>query len=106
MAFVPSAQPVRLASHCRIRSPVCARTVVPAFSRRTLLKAATALCLLPVKMSAAQSDVQKEDLVEGTGAGFKSGDTISVHYTLTLGAFDSPNVVDSSRSRGRPFRYV
>lgn len=103
MAFVSSAQ-ADFASQTRIRSPVCARITVPTFSRRTFLKAATALCVVPVKMSAAQSEVQQEDLVVGTGAAFKSGDTIFVHYTLTLGAFDSPQVIDSSRSRGRPFR--
>ncbi|CAN8063691.1 unnamed protein product [Agarophyton chilense] len=56
-------------------------------------------------MSAAGAEVQKEDLVVGTGAGLRPEDNVHVHYTLTLGGFDSEQVIDSSRSRGRPFQF-
>lgn len=44
----------------------------------------------------------------GTGATFKSNENVHLHYTLTLGGFEEQGgkVVDSSRTRGRTFRYV
>lgn len=49
-----------------------------------------------------------EDLTVGSGAGFKEKDNVSMHYTLTLDGFEENGgrVVDSSRTRGRPFSYV
>src|SRR5689334_398771 len=41
-----------------------------------------------------------EDVVEGTGAEVKSGDTVVMHY---LGTFDDGEKVDSSYDRGMPF---
>jgi len=43
-----------------------------------------------------------EDLVEGTGAEAKAGQTVSVHYVGTL---TDGRKFDSSRDRGTPFKF-
>lgn len=52
--------------------------------------------------------LEKIDVSVGSGAEVVSNKEVSVHYTLTLGGFEGSSgakVVDSSRSRGRPFKY-
>lgn len=48
------------------------------------------------------SGLKYVDLVEGTGATPKPGDTVFVHYTGTL---EDGTKFDSSRDRGRPFQF-
>lgn len=47
----------------------------------------------------ASAGVEVEDVVVGTGAGFSSGNPVKLHYTLTLGGWESDGgrvVVSSS----------
>lgn len=71
---------------------------------RTVYKASTATST-PSRYIAKMS-LQSTDLQVGTGDAVRPGATVSVHYTLTLNGFEDQNgnVVDSSRSRGRPFK--
>jgi FKBP-type peptidyl-prolyl cis-trans isomerase len=48
------------------------------------------------------SGLKYEDLVVGTGASPKSGDTVSVHYT---GWLTDGKKFDSSKDRGQPFQF-
>ena len=48
------------------------------------------------------SGLKYTDLVEGTGASPKKGQTVTVHYTGTL---ESGKQFDSSRDRGKPMEY-
>lgn len=53
--------------------------------------------------------VEKIDVTIGTGAEVVKNKEVSVHYTLTLGGFEGTagaKVIDTSRSRGRPFKYT
>src|SRR3990167_2747048 len=52
--------------------------------------------------SKAMQDLKKEDVVVGTGAEAKAGNTISVHYTGTL---TDGTKFDSSVDRGQPFEF-
>lgn len=76
--------------------------------RRVLggLLAATFMCATG-KASAADDAITVMDTKEGTGASPKEGQLVKCHYVLTLDGFseDGGRLVDSSRSRGRPFRY-
>lgn len=47
--------------------------------------------------------IQKQDLVEGTGAAAKKGDRVSVHY---VGRLLDGTQFDSSLDRGVPFEFV
>lgn len=107
MAFVPSVFSASLPSSFRSYTPKCSSCSIARYSRRAFLTASTAFALIPIKMSAAASGIQTEELATGNGQGFKSKDQINLHYTLTLNGFEDQGgkVVDSSRSRGRPFRY-
>lgn len=49
-----------------------------------------------------ESGLQYQDIVVGTGAQPKKGDTVTVHYTGTL---TNGKVFDSSRDRGQPFQF-
>lgn len=48
------------------------------------------------------SGLKYVDLVEGTGASPKTGQTVEVHYTGTL---ENGKKFDSSRDRGEPFKF-
>ncbi len=51
--------------------------------------------------------LQVQDVSVGNGAEVVAGKEVSVHYTLTLNGWQEQggSVVDTSRSRGRPFKY-
>ena len=53
-------------------------------------------------MTTTASGLKYEDLVAGTGASPKAGQTCSVHYT---GWLTNGNKFDSSRDRGQPFTF-
>jgi FKBP-type peptidyl-prolyl cis-trans isomerase FkpA len=53
-------------------------------------------------MNTTGSGLQYEDLVEGSGAVAKSGDTVQVHYT---GWLTDGTKFDSSLDRGKPFSF-
>lgn len=53
--------------------------------------------------SAREPMLQKEDILVGTGAEAKRGDTISVHYVGTLA---DGTKFDSSRDREQPFTFI
>jgi FKBP-type peptidyl-prolyl cis-trans isomerase len=54
------------------------------------------------KVTTTASGLKYEDLVAGTGASPKAGQTCSVHYT---GWLTNGNKFDSSRDRGQPFTF-
>lgn len=60
-----------------------------------------------VTVEPGSETVTSSDVIVGTGQTPRPGQLIKVHYTLTLDGFEGSGgqVVDSSRSRGRPFRY-
>ena len=49
------------------------------------------------------AELKKEDLVVGTGAEAKKGQTVSVHYT---GWLTDGKKFDSSKDHGRPFSFA
>jgi len=60
-------------------------------------------------MAAETGELQEIDVSVGSGAEVVKGKNVKVHYTLTLGGWESEDgatVIDSSRSRGRPFSYT
>lgn len=93
------------------RSNVTARKC-DVIGRRALLRAAGAGLAVRaagmLTMRAAEGEtVQITDVTVGDGKAVKAGAVVKVHYTLTLNGWqDEPGakVVDSSRSRGRPFQ--
>jgi len=58
----------------------------------------------------AVTELQKTDIVKGTGEGISQGQTAVVHYTGWLYDPSAPDhkgrEFDSSRKRGEPFRFV
>jgi FKBP-type peptidyl-prolyl cis-trans isomerase len=60
--------------------------------------------------SAPVTELQKNDMVKGTGEGISQGQTAVVHYTGWLYDPSAPDhkgrEFDSSRKRGEPFRFV
>lgn len=69
----------------------------------TLAFSAASFALPSLTMSAEAPEIN--DLKVGDGAQPKKGETLYVHYTLTLGAFEEAGgkMVDSSRSRNALF---
>lgn len=60
-------------------------------------------------MAAGVGELEEIDVSVGTGAEVVAGKNVKVHYTLTLGGWEGEGdakVIDSSRSRGRPFSYT
>lgn len=81
--------------------------------RRAFLRAGAAAAaglVLPRLAQAVGASVGITDVVVGTGAecGADSTAAVKMHYTLCLEGFEGEGgrVVDSSRTRGRPFRYT
>jgi bifunctional DNA-binding transcriptional regulator/antitoxin component of YhaV-PrlF toxin-antitoxin module len=56
-----------------------------------------------VKLQTTASGLQYEEVVEGTGAAPKAGQTVVVHYT---GWLMDGKKFDSSRDRGEPFQFT
>lgn len=114
MAFIPT---LPTASR-RAATPVCSaevcsaagapRPLSSAATRRAFLAGAAAAALYAVPRAMAEPTVSSDDVTVGDGKGFSSGMPVKLHYTLTLDGFQDAGgkVVDSSRSRGRPFRSV
>ncbi len=75
--------------------------------RRALQFGGVALAARIVQRSHAAMSVKVTDTKVGDGAEVVPSKRVKVHYTLTLNGFEGEggSVVDSSRSRGRPFTY-
>lgn len=103
MAYIPLPPP-RL--HATPTSNANSTSPTSISRRNFLVRTAPAVLLFNLPPARAQSDVAINDLKLGDGDTFKTGDLLKLHYTLTLGSFqeDGGKVIDSSRSRGRPFR--
>jgi FKBP-type peptidyl-prolyl cis-trans isomerase len=56
-----------------------------------------------VQNTGTVAELRIVDVVQGTGAGVKDGDTVSVHYT---GVLPNGTVFDSSIPRGEPFPFT
>lgn len=82
----------------------CSKDTPPSTARRPV-DAAPAAPAAP-----AITELQKHDVVKGTGEGISSGQRAVVHYTGWLyepGTLDHRGKqFDSSRERGKPFRFV
>lgn len=75
--------------------------------RNALRTIGAALSARAFTVRAAAETVTVTDKTVGTGKEIRDGAVVKVHYTLTLGGWEGEEgskVVDSSRSRGRPFR--
>lgn len=82
----------------------CSKEGSPAGSERRRADAPTAPAAAPI------TELQKIDVVKGTGEGISSGQQAVVHYTGWLYDPSAPEhkgkQFDSSRGRGKPFRFV
>lgn len=116
MAFVviPATAPCTIAPVLSALSPTSAphsvRPVVAPSRRRLLQQLALSCVALPLLAAPAMSADAPEitDLKVGDGAEPRKGDTLFVHYTLTLNGFqdNGGSMVDSSHSRKSLFSYV
>lgn len=83
----------------------CSKESSPAGSERKRADAPSAAAT-----SAPVTELQKVDVVKGTGEGISSGQRAVVHYTGWLYEPGAPDhkgkQFDSSRERGKPFRFV
>jgi peptidylprolyl isomerase len=55
------------------------------------------------KIMTTESGLKYVDIVEGTGASPKTGESVTVHYTGTL---TNGTKFDSSVDRGQPFKFI
>jgi peptidylprolyl isomerase len=129
MAFVGSLLPPSPRAPVHWSRIVCAqparRTPVSIAStglqRRAVLRAAAAIAAAAIlsgytddaafgadAAGAGKDEIAVEDIVVGNGASPSPGQQVKCHYVLTLDGFESDGgrVVDSSRTRTRPFAYT
>jgi FKBP-type peptidyl-prolyl cis-trans isomerase FkpA len=82
----------------------CSKEAPPAGTERRRAEASAAATAAPV------TELQKIDVVKGAGEGISSGQRAVVHYTGWVYEPDAPEhkgkQFDSSRERGKPFRFV
>ncbi|MDG2990533.1 FKBP-type peptidyl-prolyl cis-trans isomerase [Candidatus Synechococcus calcipolaris G9] len=79
-----------------------AETVTPVTTLETPMDGNSAMTDLTPEYITTSSGLQYQDMVVGTGAQPKKGDTVTVHYTGTL---TNGKVFDSSRDRGQPLQF-
>lgn len=79
-----------------------AEEVIPVTTLEAPINGEATMTETPTEYITTDSGLQYQDLVVGTGAQPKKGDTVIVHYTGTL---TNGKVFDSSRKRGEPLQF-